>query len=34
MRACGGGLVCVFITVGPSTKLYAWAGDMGGHVLN
>jgi hypothetical protein len=26
--------VCVFITAGPSTKLFAWGGgDMGGHVL-
>jgi hypothetical protein len=26
--------VCVFITTGPSTKLFAWGGgDMGGHVL-
>jgi hypothetical protein len=25
---------CVFITAGPSTKLFAWGGrDMGGHVL-
>jgi hypothetical protein len=25
---------CVFITTGPSTKLFAWGGgDMGGHVL-
>jgi hypothetical protein len=24
--------VCVFITAGPSTKLFAW-GDLGGHVL-
>ena len=26
--------VCVFITAGPSTKLFAWGGgDIGGHVL-
>jgi hypothetical protein len=26
--------VCVFITAGPSTKLFTWGGgDMGGHVL-
>jgi hypothetical protein len=26
--------VCVFITAGPSTNLFAWGGgDMGGHVL-
>jgi hypothetical protein len=26
--------VCVFITVGPSTKMCAWGGgDIGGHVL-
>jgi hypothetical protein len=26
--------VCVFITVVPSTKMFAWGwGDMGGHVL-
>jgi hypothetical protein len=27
--------VCVFITSGPSTKLFTWGGggDMGGHVL-
>jgi hypothetical protein len=25
--------VCVFITAGPSTKLLAWGGDMGGHAL-
>ena len=26
--------VCVFITAGPSTKLFAWGGgDSGGHVL-
>ena len=25
---------CVFITAGPSTKLFAWGGgDIGGHVL-
>jgi hypothetical protein len=25
---------CVFVTAGPSTKLFAWGGgDMGGHVL-
>jgi hypothetical protein len=27
-------MVCVFITAGPSTKLFAWGGgDIGGHVL-
>ena len=34
--ACGitAVLVCVFITAGPSTKLFAWGGgDVGGHVL-
>ena len=27
--------MCVFITAGPSTKLFAcvWGGDIGGHVL-
>jgi hypothetical protein len=26
--------VCLFITAGPSTKLFTWGGgDMGGHVL-
>ena len=26
--------VCVFITAGPTTKLFAWGeGDSGGHVL-
>jgi hypothetical protein len=27
--------VCVFITAGPSTKLFTWGGggDLGGHVL-
>jgi hypothetical protein len=26
--------VCVFITAGPSTNLFAWGGgDIGGHVL-
>jgi hypothetical protein len=26
--------VCVFITAGPSTKLFLWGGgDIGGHVL-
>jgi hypothetical protein len=26
--------LCLFITAGPSTKLFTWgAGDMGGHVL-
>ena len=26
--------VCVFVTAGPSTKLFAWGGgDIGGHVL-
>ncbi len=28
------GQVCVFITAGPITKLFAWGeGDSGGHVL-
>jgi hypothetical protein len=27
--------VCVFITAGPSTKMFTWGGgDMGGHVLH
>ena len=27
-------MVCVLITAGPSTKLFAWGGgDVGGHVL-
>ena len=29
-----GGSACVFITAGPSPKLFAWGGgDIGGHVL-